>query len=181
MNIAKDTAVTIAYKVTTPEGKPLDSGTLSYLHGGYDNIFPKVEAALDGQAAGFATTLDLAAEDAFGARDEAYSASLRSGDISLIYFSGHGVENAGHNYFIPRDFGAQFSGAITRQVLQDRAIVITPYIDDLTRERVRLHLLVLDACRSDLEGQPRGLAGCAGNPTQTKLLHTFTWPSKRGS
>ena len=70
MNISKDTAVTISYKVTTPQGKPLDAGNLAYLHGGYENIFPKVEAALEGQAAGFATTIDLAVEDAFGARDE---------------------------------------------------------------------------------------------------------------
>ncbi len=66
----KDSAVTITYKVTTPQGKPLDAGHLSYLHGGYENIFPKVEAALDGQAVGFSTTLQLAVEDAFGARDE---------------------------------------------------------------------------------------------------------------
>ena len=70
MNITKDTAVTITYKVTTPQGKPLDAGNLAYLHGGYENIFPKVEAALEGQAAGFATALDLAVEDAFGGRDE---------------------------------------------------------------------------------------------------------------
>lgn len=69
MNIAKDTAVTLSYQLTTPQGKPLDKGHLSYLHGGYENIFPKVEAALDGQALGFATTLELAVEDAFGARD----------------------------------------------------------------------------------------------------------------
>ena len=68
--ITKDTAVTITYKVTTPQGKPLDAGSLSYLHGGYENIFPKVEAALEGQAVGFTTALDLAVEDAFGARDE---------------------------------------------------------------------------------------------------------------
>lgn len=70
MNIAKDTAVTLSYQLTTPAGKPLDKGDLSYLHGGYENIFPKVEAALEGQAAGFSTALDLAVEDAFGARDE---------------------------------------------------------------------------------------------------------------
>ena len=70
MNITQDSAVTITYKVTTPQGKPLDGGSLSYLHGGYENIFPKVEAALEGQAVGFSTTLPLAVEDAFGARDE---------------------------------------------------------------------------------------------------------------
>ena len=69
-SITKDSAVTITYKVTTLQGKPLDSGSLAYLHGGYENIFPKVEAALEGQAVGFTANIDLAVEDAFGARDE---------------------------------------------------------------------------------------------------------------
>ena len=68
--ITKDSAVTLAYKVATPQGKPLDAGNLAYLHGGYDNIFAKVEVALDGQAVGFSTTVQLAVEDAFGPRDE---------------------------------------------------------------------------------------------------------------
>ena len=70
MNITKDTAVTIRYQLTDRQGKALDSGHVAYLHGGYDNIFPKVEAALEGQSTGHAATLDLAVEDAFGARDE---------------------------------------------------------------------------------------------------------------
>ncbi len=81
MNISKDTAVTISYKVTTPQGKPLDAGNLAYLHGGYENIFPKVEAALEGQAAGFATTLDLAVEDAFGARDESLVRTIPNSEV----------------------------------------------------------------------------------------------------
>ena len=68
--ITKDTAVTISYKVTSPQGKPLDAGNVAYLHGGYDNIFAKVEAALDGQATGFSTTIDLSVDEAFGPRDE---------------------------------------------------------------------------------------------------------------
>ncbi len=70
MQITQDTAVTLKYQVTSLAGKPLDSGHLSYLHGGSETIFPKVEAALDGQAVGFAVKLDLSAEDAFGERDE---------------------------------------------------------------------------------------------------------------
>jgi len=70
MNISKDAAVTLTYKLTDLLGKPLDSGNLAYLHGGYDGIFPMIEAVLEGQAAGFATTLDLQATDAFGERDE---------------------------------------------------------------------------------------------------------------
>ena len=71
MNITQDTAVTLTYQVTSPQGKPVDKGNLSYLHGGYENIFPKVEAALEGQAVGFAVTLDLTAADAFGEHDPA--------------------------------------------------------------------------------------------------------------
>ncbi|MDP3617014.1 MAG: peptidylprolyl isomerase, partial [Rhodoferax sp.] len=41
-----------------------------YLHGGYDTIFPKVEAALEGQTPGYQITLVLAPQDAFGERDE---------------------------------------------------------------------------------------------------------------
>ena len=45
--ITKDAAVTIAYKMTDPQtGKPLDAGTTAYLHG-HDNLFDKVEAALE--------------------------------------------------------------------------------------------------------------------------------------
>ena len=59
MNISKDSAVTLSYQVTTPQGKPLDAGNLAYLHGGYENIFPKVEAALEGQAVGFASVEEI--------------------------------------------------------------------------------------------------------------------------
>jgi FKBP-type peptidyl-prolyl cis-trans isomerase SlyD len=71
MNITKDTAVTLNYKITdATTGQQLDGGHVAYLHGGYDNIFAKVEAAYEGQAVGFSATIDLAVEDAFGTRDE---------------------------------------------------------------------------------------------------------------
>jgi len=72
MKIEKNTAVTLRYKLTDTAGKLLDQGRepMVYLHGGYDNIFPKVEAALDGQLPGYQTTLVLAPQDAFGERDE---------------------------------------------------------------------------------------------------------------
>ena len=72
MPITQDSAVTLAYKITdAATGKPLDAGTTSYLHGSYDNLFPKVEAALAGQDVGHQVNLELSAADAFGARDEA--------------------------------------------------------------------------------------------------------------
>ncbi|MDP3139375.1 MAG: peptidylprolyl isomerase [Burkholderiaceae bacterium] len=78
MNIEKDTAVTLRYTVTDALGKVLDDGSapMVYLHGGYNNIFPKVEAALDGQAVGFRVTLVLQPEDTFGPRDESLVTSI---------------------------------------------------------------------------------------------------------
>jgi len=72
MKIGKDTVVTMTYKVVNAQGKTLDQSEepTAYLHGGYDNTLPKIEAALDGQEVGFGATLNLSAADAFGERDE---------------------------------------------------------------------------------------------------------------
>ena len=72
MKIEKDTAVTLHYKVADSSGKLLEESRepMVYLHGGYGNTFPKVEAALEGQMPGYQTTLDLQPQDAFGLRDE---------------------------------------------------------------------------------------------------------------
>lgn len=73
MKIEKNTAVTLRLKVSDPKGFVYDEGKtpMSYLHGGYDNIFARLEEVLEGQEAGFQTTVDLSVEEAFGARDEA--------------------------------------------------------------------------------------------------------------
>jgi FKBP-type peptidyl-prolyl cis-trans isomerase SlyD len=72
MKIIKDTAVTIRYQVLDTAGKLLEASKTpsAYLHGGYGNTFAKIEAALEGQEAGYQTTVLLAAQDAFGERDE---------------------------------------------------------------------------------------------------------------
>ncbi|HEY1227635.1 MAG TPA: peptidylprolyl isomerase, partial [Ramlibacter sp.] len=51
MKIAKDTVVSLQYKVADLQGRLLEQSKepLPYLHGGYDNTLPKIEAALDGQ------------------------------------------------------------------------------------------------------------------------------------
>ena len=73
MKITKDTVVTLKYKVAEADGKLIEESRdpMVYLHGGYDNTLPRIEAALDGQEAGYETTLALQPEDAFGVRDEA--------------------------------------------------------------------------------------------------------------
>ncbi|MDZ7937643.1 MAG: peptidylprolyl isomerase [Rhodoferax sp.] len=73
MNITKNSAVTLQFKVSDTAGKLLDQSQepISYLHGGYGNTFPKIEEALEGQTVGFTTTVELAPADAFGEYNEA--------------------------------------------------------------------------------------------------------------
>ena len=68
MNIAKDTVVTLHYKLSDAQGNLIEesSSPMVYLHGGYGNTLPKIEAALDGQAVGFQTQIQVEPEDAFG-------------------------------------------------------------------------------------------------------------------
>jgi len=72
MNISKDTVVTITYIVNDLDGKQLEQSDepVSYLHGGYDNIFPLVEQALEGKKAGDKVDLKLQPADAFGEYEE---------------------------------------------------------------------------------------------------------------
>lgn len=73
MNIVKDVAVSLSYRLTTLAGELLEEATAQqpaiYLHGGYDGIFPRVEAALEGQGVGAELDLVLEPEDAFGEYD----------------------------------------------------------------------------------------------------------------
>ncbi len=72
MQIAKNSVVTLRYELTDLEGSPLEQGDpmLSYLHGGYDGIFPTVEEALHGKSEGDSIDLRMEPDDAFGEYDE---------------------------------------------------------------------------------------------------------------
>ena len=71
MQIAMNTVVTMTYELKDADGTILESGTdpIIYLHGGYDNIFPKVEEAIHGKKIGDTLELSLEPSDAFGEYD----------------------------------------------------------------------------------------------------------------
>ena len=68
MQITKNTIVTLDYTVFDTENNLLDSGVtpLVYLHGGYIDIFEKLEKALEGKGVGESIHMQLAPKDAFG-------------------------------------------------------------------------------------------------------------------
>jgi FKBP-type peptidyl-prolyl cis-trans isomerase SlyD len=83
MKITKDTIVTLSFRATDTRGKVLEDGKTprAYLHGGYGNTLPGIEKALEGKEAGFAATLMLPPEDAFGERDESLATSMPKRDF----------------------------------------------------------------------------------------------------
>lgn len=81
MKITRDTAVTLNFRITDLKGKPLESGTTSYLHGGYENLFPKAEELLEGKDVGESINCELQPADAFGDRDESLTRTLAKADF----------------------------------------------------------------------------------------------------
>lgn len=71
MKIAKNTVVTVHYKLSDAQGNLIEESRepMVYLHGGYENTLPKIEEALEGKAAGYETTIQVEPDDAFGEYD----------------------------------------------------------------------------------------------------------------
>ncbi|MFW9618537.1 MAG: FKBP-type peptidyl-prolyl cis-trans isomerase [Sulfurospirillum sp.] len=68
MIITKNCLVTLDYTVFDTENNLLDSGAqpLIYLHGGYGDVFEKIEKALEGKSIGESIHIQLSPKDAFG-------------------------------------------------------------------------------------------------------------------
>lgn len=96
MKIVKDTVVSLRYELFDSDGELLErvEDPVSYLHGGYDGIFPLVEEALHGRKAGEECMVTLQPDDAFGEYD-------------------HGLVEVEPRSSFPKDvqIGMQFEGA----------------------------------------------------------------------
>ena len=72
MQVAMNTVVTMTYELKNADGEVLESSAepVAYLHGGYDNIFPKVEEAMHGKNVGDVVEVNLEPVDGYGDYDE---------------------------------------------------------------------------------------------------------------
>lgn len=66
-----------------------------------------------------------------------YIQSLKPGDISVVFYSGHGYQRDGHNYIVPIDFDGQ----------RVTGIRVTRILEDVSRRSPQLQVIILDACR----------------------------------
>jgi FKBP-type peptidyl-prolyl cis-trans isomerase SlyD len=92
MRVTRNFAVTLDYRVTDTNNNVVDEGEnpLTYLHGGYNSIFPKIEKALEGKGIGDSVTVKLAPKDSFGDYDpdlvlaaprSAFPSDIKLGDM----------------------------------------------------------------------------------------------------
>lgn len=71
MHIEKNTVVSLNFELADEAGNLLEKteAPVSYLHGGYDGIFPQVEEELHEKAIGYSCTVEMEPENAFGEID----------------------------------------------------------------------------------------------------------------
>ena len=88
---------------------------------------------------------------------------LKDYDVGLVYYSGHGIEFAGRNYFIPVNAAINTEEEIPRQ-----AFDATEIIEKINKNNVKTSIFILDACRnapvfSSFKSMKTGLAIMQGS------------------
>ncbi|HLH49817.1 MAG TPA: caspase family protein, partial [Roseiarcus sp.] len=106
--------------------------------------FDAKDIGADLQTLGFKVSLGLDLDLAGMERAiSAFAKAAADADVSLVYYSGHGVQVAGHNYLIPVDAELHDEQDIYKRTI---------HFDDVMKalqQAKGLHLLFLDACRTN--------------------------------
>jgi len=92
-----------------------------------------------------------------------FSQEVSHYDVGLIYYSGHGIEFAGRNYFIPINADIKSEEEIPRQGFD-----ATQIVEKMGRSNVKTSIFIIDACRnapifSKFKGADSGLAIMQGS------------------
>jgi len=123
MTISKNSVVTLEYTITDTTQNLLDSGAdpLIYLHGGYNDVFAKIEEALNGKKVGDSITVQLTPQESFGEYDDALVTIEERGEFD-------------DNIYV----GEQFVEVIEEEdeTVEDQKISYT--IKEITKENVTL-------------------------------------------
>ena len=94
---------------------------------------------------GYKTTLQLDADrKTMDDTITTFADGLNSGDIALVYYSGHGLQVDGENYLVPIDFHISTADDVPRQGYSLSAI-----LQKLANRGARSQVIILDACRDN--------------------------------
>jgi len=88
---------------------------------------------------------------------QTFEAKLHPGDISLFYFSGHGMQIEGNNYLLP----VNIKRGDTDLLIMSHSLQANVIAREIYRKGVGLSIMILDACRKNPpsmeNGSPKGL------------------------
>jgi hypothetical protein len=106
-----------------------------------------------------------------------FSAKLAQGSVGLFYYSGHGIQENGHNYMIPVDAELAHESSVMLETVD-----IDVVLQLMNMAQTRLNLVILDACRSNpferrFRALGRGLAPIDQAPQGTLVAYS-TSPGK---
>ncbi len=118
----------------------------------YQNVQQLQNARSDAKAiaaelktVGFDVTLKLdLTQKAMKAALRDFKGHVAGGDEVVFYYSGHGVQFGGTNYLVPVDIAAESEAQVA-----DDAVALQRILDDLSDQKARFALAVIDACRTN--------------------------------
>lgn len=101
---------------------------------------------------------------------------LLTRDVGLVYYSGHGIEVRGRNYFIPVNADIKRSDEIA-----DQSLDVNLILEKMETAKKGVNILIVDACRDDPFGRSfrsssRGLANM--DAPQGTIIAFATSPGK---
>ena len=118
-------------------------------------------------------TLDEGRDQILGKLIE-HTRNLNAGDISLVYYAGHGMQFRGRNYMIPVDFPLPLSV----QALRTFGIDSNDYIEKIDDKTPRFNLVMLDACREFIGSTEQGLAKIETEKSRNTFILLAAAPGK---
>lgn len=97
---------------------------------------------------------------------EQYSADLRSGEVGLFFYSGHGTQVNGANYLLPIDFRISET---TADNIAEKAISLVSILKIIRASPTKPNIILLDACRDNpfSATTQKGLSQPNGIPNQS--------------
>jgi len=118
----------------------------------YINVTKLKNARADAQAMGkslgelgFQVDLKLDLDErSLRAAVRTFVANLQGGDEAVFYYAGHGVQLGAANYLLPVDIKP-----VDETQVQDESLPLQRILDDLTAQRVRFSVVIVDACRDN--------------------------------
>lgn len=116
---------------------------------------------------GFQVTLVTnAGRDQIDGALDRLEASIESGDVVFVYFSGHGVEIDNLNYLLPSDIRVhdQAGNPLPKRTLLNQSLNAAKLVADLKQKGARTVVAIFDACRDTPfeAGATRSLGGTRG-------------------